>query len=252
MNVIKTQLIQTTGVLAVTVTGTAGYVGRPTSITASWTPNAFSYVVVDWGDGTIDTGGDLQYWSPYTSSHSYATAGSKTVTVTVADPLTGAGGVATFGPFNVAALLTSTFTANPTGGKIPLAVTFTFQIAGGFPNYTWTLNYGDGTTSGSGSAVVNPPLITNVHTYAKVGSFTATLTVTDAYGTVFSAPLGVSGLLEGESTVVENLMVIGGLTLAAALVGKGVSKKGKKNLALPFGLGGAVLGLAVQRLRGRL
>jgi PKD repeat protein len=62
---------------------------------------------------------------------------------------------------------------SPAAGPIPLAVTF-FDTSTGTPT-SWAWNFGDGTVS----SVKNPP----VHTYAIAGSYTVTLTVTNAGGT---------------------------------------------------------------------
>jgi PKD repeat protein len=50
-------------------------------------------------------------------------------------------------------------------------ITFTASVSGGAPPYSYTWNFGDG-TSGTGQTVS--------HSYSKAGSFTASLTVTDA------------------------------------------------------------------------
>ena len=104
--------------------------------------------------------------------HTYTSAGNYTVSLTV----TSAQGSnttlrtgyiqATSGTKPVAA-----FTANKTSGKRPLAVGFTDQSAGSPTSWKWT--FGDGTTS----TLQNP-----VHTYSRAGSYTVSLTVTNAYG----------------------------------------------------------------------
>ena len=73
--------------------------------------------------------------------------------------------------------LTASLSASPSVGPVPLAVSFTIGIGGGVTPYTWTLDYGDGSTPGSGTVAG-----TKAHTYTKAGTFTATLTVTDALG----------------------------------------------------------------------
>ena len=73
--------------------------------------------------------------------------------------------------------LSATLSASPSVGPVPLAVSFTIGIAGGVTPYTWALDYGDGSTPGSGTVAG-----TKLHTYTNVGTFTATLTVTDALG----------------------------------------------------------------------
>jgi hypothetical protein len=66
---------------------------------------------------------------------------------------------------------TAAFTASPTSGQAPLAVTFTDASTGG-PN-AWLWSFGDGASS----TAQNPS-----HTYATAGSFTVSLKVTSAGG----------------------------------------------------------------------
>ncbi len=66
------------------------------------------------------------------------------------------------------------FTGNPTSGDVPLTVNFTDQSSQGSGAITsWNWNFGDGGSSSN----QNPP-----HTYSAVGTFSVTLTVTDANG----------------------------------------------------------------------
>ena len=65
-------------------------------------------------------------------------------------------------------------TASPTSGSVPFEAQFEASVTGGCPEYTYLWDFGDGTTS----TERNPR-----HTYDKEGSYTATLTVTDAKGT---------------------------------------------------------------------
>jgi len=239
----------TTGVLTVTVTGTAGYVGRPTNITFSWLPNNQSYAIIDWGDGTIDDLDGLLVWSPQSSSHIYTVAKAYTISVTVADPLTGSGGIGTLA-LTIPSQVTATFTASPTGGKIPLAVTFTIALSGGTPPYNWTIDYGDGTQPWASGTTASPSTFTNNHTYNKVGSFTATFAVQDIRGEAFSIPLNIAGLLDG--TLGENMLVIGGSAIATMMIGRKFTKTRKTAVTIPLVIGGAVLGFAIQRARGRI
>ncbi|MCE0537715.1 PKD domain-containing protein [Kineosporia rhizophila] len=101
--------------------------------------------------------------------------GSDSFTYTVSD---GKGGTATgtvkLSVSAVNDLPTAAFTVNPTSGNAPLAVRFDGHSSvdvEGIATYAW--EFGDGTT-GTG-AVVD-------HTYAKAGSYTAKLTVTDSDG----------------------------------------------------------------------
>jgi PKD repeat protein len=65
----------------------------------------------------------------------------------------------------------ASFTGTPTSGQAPLTVYFTDHSAN--TPTTWAWNFGDGATS----ALKNPS-----HTYAAQGSYTVSLTATNAYG----------------------------------------------------------------------
>jgi PKD repeat protein len=66
---------------------------------------------------------------------------------------------------------TAAFTGAPTSGTVPLAVQFTDQSTGGPTSWSWT--FGDGGTSNA----QNPS-----HTYAAVGTYTVSLTVSNDVG----------------------------------------------------------------------
>lgn len=67
------------------------------------------------------------------------------------------------------------FIGTPLSGNSPLTVTFTDQSTGNPTTWLWT--FGDGQTT-SGSPNVQHP----IHVYASPGTYTVTLTVTNAYG----------------------------------------------------------------------
>jgi PKD repeat protein len=67
--------------------------------------------------------------------------------------------------------LSATASASPTTGNAPLSVSFTGSATGGTSPYTYSWNFGDGSTS----TAQNPS-----HTYSSAGTYTATLTVTDS------------------------------------------------------------------------
>src|SRR5262245_42672989 len=104
--------------------------------------------------------------------HTYNTAGSYTVNLTV----TGPGGSAT----TTAAITVTTtpsppvaaFSASPTTGPAPLPVTFTNASTGSISQWTWS--FGDGTPN---STAQNPQ-----HTYSKMGTYTVSLTVSGLGG----------------------------------------------------------------------
>ncbi len=71
-------------------------------------------------------------------------------------------------------LPTAAFSANPTSGTTPLSVTFTDQsVSGGNPIQTWAWDFGDG-----GTATIQNPS----HAYMTAGTYTVSLTVTNARG----------------------------------------------------------------------
>jgi PKD repeat protein len=117
----------------------------------------------------------------YSISHTYSTTGTKSVKNVVTDPYSGASGTGTTSITIAAPLSVASFTASPTSGPVPLTVTFTIgTISGGFPPYSGTLNYGDGSSDPVSAAG------TKTHTYTTKGTFTATLTVTDSLGATIS------------------------------------------------------------------
>ncbi len=69
--------------------------------------------------------------------------------------------------------MVSTASADKTSGAYPMEVQFQSSATGGCPEYTYAWNFGDGETS----TEANPK-----HTYATMGSFNPSLTMTDAKG----------------------------------------------------------------------
>jgi PKD repeat protein len=72
--------------------------------------------------------------------------------------------------------------ATPKNGTTPLGVTFTSQVTGGTKNYTYTWNYGDGTTSNTQTGAT--------HTYNNQGTYTTTLTIKDSNNNIATANCG--------------------------------------------------------------
>ena len=93
--------------------------------------------------------------------------------------------------------LSASATGSPTTGNAPLAVNFTGSATGGTAPYTYSWNFGDGTTSTS----QNPS-----HTYSSAGTYTATLTVTD----------GSSPAKTATSQVTMNVSAVGNPLAASA------------------------------------
>ena len=116
----------------------------------------------DLGDGSTST---LQ-----NPTHTYTQVGVYNVTLTITDAK-GAISTRTLTNFVSVAALDAEFRGTPASGPAPLATTFA-DMSQGSPT-AWSWDFGDGTTS----TLRNP-----THTYAAPGSYTVTLTVTDAHG----------------------------------------------------------------------
>jgi len=179
MRVTRTATVTATnGAFMVSVSAPSkSYYGTTITLTAVWNDRTLGPFTgaINWGDGSANTPID-QVQKSVSSIHNYSTVGTFTITVTVYDEGTLTTGTGTWS-IQIAAQLAATLSASPTSGKIPLPVTFTIGVSGGYTPYSWTLAYGDGTASDSGTVAG-----TKAHTYAKVGTWTATLTVTDALG----------------------------------------------------------------------
>ena len=119
------------------------------------------------GDGTTGTG--------YSTTHTYSSAGSYNVTLTVNDsssPQQTATSKQTLKVVNPAPL-TASFTHSPASPLVGQAVTFTGSAAGGVSPYSYSWSFGDG-GNGMGSSVS--------HTYQSPGNYSVIFTVTDSKG----------------------------------------------------------------------
>ena len=108
-------------------------------------------------------------------SHSFASAGSYTVTLSVTD----SGGQRAQASKTVAvnAQLSGSFSYSPSS-PLPLeAVTFSATGSGGAQPYSYSWDFGDGTTA-NGQTVR--------HSYLLPGSYVVSLTITDASGQRFT------------------------------------------------------------------
>ncbi|WP_048139886.1 MULTISPECIES: PKD domain-containing protein [unclassified Methanosarcina] len=126
-------------------------------------PTAWNW---DFGDGTNST--------EQNPKHTYSAAGRYTIKLTATNA---AGGNTLTKYYYITVTGTSlqtpvaSFNSNVTSGNAPLNVLFT-DTSTGTPT-AWSWNFGDGTNS----AVQNP-----VHKYSSAGTYTVTLTVTNAAG----------------------------------------------------------------------
>jgi PKD repeat protein len=143
---------------------------------ASGGASPYSY---DWDFGD---GGSSNSQNP---SHTYSSANTYSAMLTVTDSL------GTLASQSLSINVTSTLPnplvasviASPTSGSPPLVVNFSGAASGGTSPYTYSWNFGDGSTSSTQNLS---------HTYSLSGNYTAILTVTDsksvnATSTVFIA-----------------------------------------------------------------
>jgi PKD repeat protein len=131
----------------------------------------------DFGDGTTSLAAN--------PTHTFTSVGNYTVTLIVVDN----NDLSDATTIPVSVLLPNVrpaayATATPSSGYAPLSVTLdgsaSYDPDGSIVSYQW--NFGDGTT-GSGATVA--------HTYQNVGSYTATLTVTDNRGGIATTAVPV-------------------------------------------------------------
>jgi PKD repeat protein len=146
----------------------AGFSGAPTNGAATLLVN-----FTDASSGTI-TGrvwafGDASTSGLTSPSHSYTSAGSFLVSLTVSGPL-GSNTLLLANYITVTNVTSvvpvAAFTANPTNGATPLLVNFTDASTGTITNHFWT--FGDGNTS-----VASSPS----HSYSNAGAYSVALTV---------------------------------------------------------------------------
>ncbi len=150
--------------VAVTASPTATDAGRNVTFAATASngtpPYTYSWTFGDGGTGAAAT-----------VTHAYATGGSFTATVTLTD---GTGATATRSvAVTIADPLVATISSTPAAPSVGTSVAFAASSTGGTGTISYAWSFGDGTT-GTGS--------TTTHAYTAAGSYTVTLTATDAVG----------------------------------------------------------------------
>ncbi|MFH1756395.1 MAG: PKD domain-containing protein, partial [Candidatus Latescibacterota bacterium] len=159
----------TSGLVPLTVNFTDQSTGSPTSW--SWT----------FGDGGTSTAQN--------PSHQYTAAGSYTVSLTATNAYGSDGETKTnYITVTVPPPPVAAFTGSPTSGTVPLTVNFTDQSTGSPTSWSWT--FGDGGTS----TAQNPS-----HQYTAAGTYTVSLTATNANGSDGETKAGYITVSEGGS-----------------------------------------------------
>ena len=145
-------------------------VGQSGTFTASTNAEASQPVETRWdfGDGNTATG--------LSATHSYASAGTYTVTFTATNSGSTDSGTCTVRVIAPAEIVT--IASNKSGNTLSIcdpdpSITFSANVRGDAPlTYSW--DFGDGNTSSQASPT---------HTYGAVGTYTVTLTLSNAGGT---------------------------------------------------------------------
>jgi PKD repeat protein len=191
-------------------------------------PTSWSW---DFGDGTSSTAQN--------PTHIYAIPGSYTVSLTA----TNAGGSDTktltdYITVSAPASPTADFSASPTSGNAPLAVSFSDSSTGNPTDWSW--DFGDGSTS----TARNPS-----HTYTTPGSYTVSLTASNLTGsdtetrvdyiTVTQAPASYRSLVLADGPVSYWRLGDAPGTTAADSAG---SNTGSARGGVIFGAPGALIG----------
>lgn len=154
--------------LAATLTATPTHgaevplsVAFTSSATGGLAPYTYSWTFGDTGTSTLQD-----------PSHSYATAGTFPVVLTVVDSSAPQALQAhAYTNISVEAPLAVAITATPGSGATSLTATYTSTVSGGNAPYSYAWSFGDG-----GTSTVSAPS----HTYSGAGKFPVELTVTDS------------------------------------------------------------------------
>jgi PKD repeat protein len=155
-------------ILSLTATPNPMHVNQPVNFNAVVTGGSLPYTFA-WTFGDGSTGGDVS-----ATSHTYSTGGPFQANLSVTDP---AGSLLT-ASVEIAVVMVANVSADASLGAPPLTTSFTSDVAGGAPGYTYSWSFGDGGTS----TLADP-----IYTYEAPGNYTASLLVTDSLGNTATA-----------------------------------------------------------------
>jgi PKD repeat protein len=172
----------TTGTSALPVTFTDASTGTPTSWT--W----------DFGDPGSGTDNTSSLQNP---SHTYGADGIYTVKLTVSNA-TGTDSKTRTGYITVGTSPSASFTAIPTSGAAPLLVAFTDTTTNHPTSWSW--NFGDPGSGGANTSTLQNPS----HTYNGGGTYTVTLTATNALGSDTATQTGLITVTSSDVTLTLN------------------------------------------------
>ncbi|HLC61192.1 MAG TPA: PKD domain-containing protein [Candidatus Nanoarchaeia archaeon] len=132
-------------------------------------------VTVNWGDGTINSGGQSS------ATHTYNSPGTYTVSITATDSK-GESSTRSCGTITVSSLPVNhpptISTCSPSSSPVVVGSVAAINYVISDPesnSFTVMVNWGDGTTSSGSSSAAT-------HTYTSTGTFTVTITATDSLG----------------------------------------------------------------------
>jgi PKD repeat protein len=194
---------------AFTASPTSGNVGASISFTNTSSGGSGS-LSHQWNFGDGETSTSV---SP---SHSYDAAGTYTVTLTVTDSAGGTDTETKPNYISIADPLVADFSASPTSVLVGQAITFTNESSGGTSPYSYQWDFGDGGTSPS----ENPS-----YAYSSPGTYSVTLTVTDAASTSDAAPpvnITVTADLMADFTADKQMVNLGQAVTFTATASGGV------------------------------
>ena len=208
--------------VSISASPTSGTAPLTVSFTASASGGSHSGYSYAWnfGDSTTGSGSSI--------THSYGTAGTYSVVVTVTDSVghTGQSSIiigvtapaTTTSSTATEATLTASISASPLTGNAPLAVSFNALPSGGSNSYLCSWTFGDGQGLGSGCS--------GTHQYASAGSYLLQLTVTDSQGHTAQSSVAIQ-VTSTTSTTTQSILtsssVSGGTTITSVQGGTTVT-----------------------------